>query len=85
MTAALAGILTATTGTGIGSSHQEETAWKFECPIGPGDADVSVLEWLAECLERVPAELAQLVEEEHSMVRTRDLSRAWPSPTAEES
>jgi hypothetical protein len=85
MTTALAGILTAPTGTGIGSSHQEETARKFECAVGSGDADVSVLEWLAEGLERVPAELAQLVEEEHSMVRTRDLSRAWPSSTAEES
>jgi hypothetical protein len=85
MTTALARILTATTGTGIGSSHQEETARKFKCAVGPGDTYVSILEWLAEGLERVPAELTQLVEEEHSMVRTRDLSRAGPSPTAEES
>ena len=40
------------------------------------DDDATVLEGLAEPLERVAAELRELVEEQHAMVRERDLARA---------
>ena len=44
----------------------------------------AVFQRLAQRLQRVAAELGQLVEEQHAVVRERDLARPWrrPPPTS---
>jgi hypothetical protein len=49
----------------------------------PDDRDPTVLEWLTEGLENVPAELGELVEEEHAFVRPGHLTGCQARPAAE--
>ena len=49
-------------------------AGNVKVDAGPADGDLAVLERLAQHLEHVAAELGQLVEEEHAVVRQRHLA-----------
>ena len=46
-------------------------------PTDPRDGDHPVLQWLAQRLEDRARELRQLVEQEDTSVRERDLAGAW--------
>ncbi len=50
--------------------------------VGPGDADLAGLQRLADRIQRLRAELRQFVQEQHAVVRQRDLTRLHPHPTA---
>ncbi len=71
-------------GAGVHRRDQREAGRERERARRAGDVDVAVLERLAERLERVAAELGQLVEEEHAVVREADLARTRERPAADQ-
>jgi hypothetical protein len=71
----VAGISAKTAGTRIHSSHEEKPGGKGARTRHPGNRDDSVLERLAQRLQRVPTELGKLVQEENTKVGQREL--AW--------
>src|SRR5215218_4532552 len=56
-------------GARVHRAHQREARRVAQRRRHPGDRDVPVLQWLAQHLERRPAELGELVEEEDAVVR----------------
>lgn len=77
VTATFAGVLTSSTGTRIRCGNQEESTRELEGAVGSGYADITVLEWLAEGLERIAPELTQLVQKKDTTVSAGDLARTW--------
>src|SRR5919112_6257564 len=71
-------------GTGVHGTKQRDQRWITDRRRNPRDSHVPVLQRLAQGLQRRPAELGQLVEEEHAVVRERYLP--WPrvAPTPRE-
>ena len=60
--------------TGVGRRDQREPCGELDGAGRPRHDHTAVLQRLAQTLERVPAELRELVEEQHAVVRERDLS-----------
>ena len=58
----------------VHSADQHELAGIGNAAADPGDGDAAVLHGLAQHLQRIRAELGQLVEEQHAAVRERDLA-----------
>jgi len=63
--------------------NQQEAGGKTRRPADPGDRHEAVLERLPQCLEDVPPELRQLVEEEHAVIRKGHLTGRHPRPAAD--
>src|SRR6185436_11852217 len=71
-------------GAAIHRGHERETRWIRDRGRRTRDRDPSVLERLAQRLQRVPRELEQLVEKEHSVMRETHLARSRNAAAADE-
>ena len=71
-------------GTGVHGRREHETCRKGEAHGGPAQRDDAVLQRLAQHLEHVPAELGQLVQEQHAAVGQADLAGARDRPAADQ-
>ncbi len=63
---------------------EEKPGREDDAPGDAGDRHGAVLERLAKGLERRPLELAELVEEEHAVVREARLARTWAGAAADD-
>ena len=59
---------------GVHGAHQHEAAGQRQGAGGPGDGHLSVLQWLAQGLQRGFIELRQLVQKQNAVVGQGDLS-----------
>jgi len=71
-------------GTGIHGGDEHDAGRIGDGVAGSAQPDDAVLDGLAERFEHVPAELGQLVEEEHAVVRERDLAGSRNRAAADE-
>ena len=71
-------------GAGVHRSDEHEPGREDGGSRGTSDRDAAFLERLAQHLEHAPIELRHLVEEEHAVVRERDLTRARDGAAADE-
>jgi len=60
--------------TGVGRRDQREPCGELDGACRPRHDHTAVLQRLAQTLECIPAELGELVEEQHAVVRERDLT-----------
>src|SRR6185295_17167704 len=70
-----AGVSEMPAGAGVERADETEAGGKGQPGAGPDDGDEALFERLAERLESVAAELRQLVQEEHAVVRQARLPR----------
>ena len=70
---ALTGLLAAPTRAGIGGRHEHEATRKLDRVTRTDDRHPTLLEGLAQRLERLARELPELVQEQHPAVGERDL------------
>src|SRR5204862_7833240 len=75
---------TVPTGARIRRRDEHEPAGQLDRMAGADDRDGPVLERLAQRLERVASELAELVEEEHAPVGEGDLAGPRRRPASDE-
>src|SRR4029077_19038900 len=71
-------------GTWIRGGDEHEAARERDRPGRPRDRHLAVLERGPQRLERVAAELAQLIEEEDAAMGPRHLPRPWRCPAADQ-
>src|SRR6185295_9666660 len=64
------------TRAGVGSGDEEEGGGEVEGAVDAVDGDSSILERLAQPLDRGARELGELIEEQHAVVGERDLAGA---------
>jgi hypothetical protein len=69
---------------GIHGGDELEVGRQGEAATGAGNMHASLLQRLAESLQRVPPEFRELIEEEHPAVGEGDLTRGDGAPAAEE-
>ena len=67
---------------GVHGAHQHETAGQRQGAGGPGDGHLSVLQRLAQGLQRGFVELRQLVQKQDAVVGERHLARPHGGPAA---
>src|SRR5262249_25705372 len=79
---ALAGVRTVPAGTRVGGGDEHEPAGERDRAAGPGDIHLGLLQRDPKGLERVPAELAELVEEEDAPVSPSHPARSRRGPAA---
>src|SRR5581483_451847 len=68
--------------TRVRAPDQQEVGREGERHRQSRDPHDALLERLSKCVERARRELAQLVEEEHAMMRQRDLAGMRPTAPA---
>jgi hypothetical protein len=71
-------------GTGVHGRGQDEPRRVGETQRGSAQRDQAVLQWLTEHFEDVPAELGQLVEEQHAAVGQAHFPGARARPASDE-
>src|SRR6185312_15751676 len=67
-------VASATAGTEVHRSDENEARWKDGMPLHARDGDRPVLQRLPKGLQRRPVELGQLVKEEHAAMRKGGLA-----------
>ena len=65
----------------VRSRDQHESRGERDRTIGAGKPDLPGFHRLADTLQNRALELGELIEEEHAVVRERDLARAYRGPS----
>ena len=69
---------------GVHRRHQHELRWKGDGACGSCNGDATVLQGLAQDLQRRAAELGQLIEEQHPVMGQADLTGARVGATTQQ-
>ena len=78
------GIAKLPTGAGVGGRHQGYPGGEAAALPRPTDPYLPLLQGLAQLVEHVPAELRQLIEEQHAMVGQGEFPWTRQSATADQ-